>query len=143
MTLINDNALNLAGPCGIYCGNCRHYLARSKGLLQEKKLKHGCKGCRVQDKKCVWIKKDCELIRKNRIDFCYECEEFPCTSLEKLNQRHVKDYNVNLIDNSLRLKMIGAEQWLKEQEDLWSCSNCGGSFCVMDSECYDCRQKVD
>ena len=28
--------INLAGPCGFYCGTCRHYLARAKGLLQEK-----------------------------------------------------------------------------------------------------------
>jgi len=25
--------INLAGPCGFYCGTCRHYLARAKGLL--------------------------------------------------------------------------------------------------------------
>jgi hypothetical protein len=45
-----NHAIHLAGPCGYYCGGCRHYLARAKGLLKEKNLKHGCRDCRVQDK---------------------------------------------------------------------------------------------
>lgn len=134
---------NLAAPCGIYCGNCRHYLARAKGLLKEKKLKHGCKGCRAQDKKCSWIKRDCRLIRRNHIDFCHECKDIPCNNLKKLHQRHLQDYRVNLLDNLQRIKQVGPGQWLQEQEEKWRCPRCGGSFCIMDEECYDCRGKMD
>jgi hypothetical protein len=27
--------INLAAPCGFYCGTCRQYLAKAKGLLKK------------------------------------------------------------------------------------------------------------
>ncbi|MCP4216800.1 MAG: DUF3795 domain-containing protein [bacterium] len=143
MNDLKTDALNLAGPCGFYCGSCRHYLAREKGLLKEKKLKHGCKGCRVQDKKCSWVKKGCERLRKKQVDFCFQCPDFPCDNLKKLDRRHIRDDNISLIENSRRIRKIGAEKWLKEQEDKWKCPQCGGNICVMDNECYDCRRRID
>ncbi|UCF62513.1 MAG: DUF3795 domain-containing protein [Anaerolineaceae bacterium] len=130
--------INLAGPCGFYCGTCRHYLARSKGLLKEKNLKHGCKGCRIQDKNCTWIKRDCALIRKGQIAFCFECHDFPCANHKSLNERHLRDDAVDLVENLLRIKEVGAEKWLKEQEDEWRCPECGGNICITDRECFDC-----
>lgn len=134
----NIHRINLAAPCGFYCGTCRHYLAREKGLLEEKKLKHGCKGCRSQNKNCAWVKRDCEQLRKGRINFCYECREFPCANLGKLDQRHIRDDGLSLIDNLLLIQEIGVENWLREQEEEWKCPQCGSAVCVMDSECYDC-----
>lgn len=136
------NEINLAGPCGFYCGTCRHYLARSKGLLEERNLKHGCQGCRIQDKKCAWVKKDCVLLRKKQIDFCFECEDFPCDNLKELDQRHVRDDGVSLIGNLLRIKEIGVEKWLEEQEKAWTCPQCSGNLCVIDKQCYDCGYKI-
>jgi len=143
MSRQKHHEINLAGPCGFYCGTCRHYLAREKGLLKEKKLKHGCKGCRIQDKKCSWVKRDCTLLRKKQVSFCFECKDFPCDNLKKLDQRHRLDDNVSLIDNLRLIQKIGPEQWLIEQKDAWSCPNCGGAICVMDRECYDCHNKID
>lgn len=135
--------LNLAGPCGFYCGTCRHYLARSRGRLKEKKLKHGCKGCRVQDKKCAWIKRDCELIRKKQMSFCFECKDFPCDNLKKLDERHRRDDNVSMIENLGRIQKIGPQKWLEEQEAQWKCPKCGGHLCVEDNECFDCWYKFE
>jgi len=130
--------INLAGPCGFYCGTCRHYLARAKGLLKEKNLKHGCRGCRIQDKTCAWVKRDCARLRKKQITFCFECDEFPCANLLELDGRHVRDDGISLIDNLLRIKEVGVERWLEEQEDACRCSECGGRVCVIDGACYDC-----
>jgi len=135
--------INLAGPCGFYCGACRHYLARAKGLLKKKHLKHGCKGCRIQDKNCAWVKRDCALLRKKQVEFCFECSDFPCANLKKLNQRHIRDDNISLIDNLLRIKEIGVYKWIEEQEKKWKCPQCGGNICAMDKECCDCGQLVD
>ena len=139
MDRLDMEEINLAGPCGFYCGTCRHYLTRSKNQLKEYGLKDGCQGCRIHDKKCASIKKHCELIGKNKIDFCFECDDFPCEHLEKLNSRHIRDDNINMIENLLRIKEIGAKQWLSEQEEKWSCQSCGGNVCVMDKKCYDCE----
>ena len=46
------------------------------------------------------------------------------------------------IDNLLRIKKVGAKQWLKEQEAKWKCPKCGGNICIIDKECYDCRYKI-
>ncbi|MFC1583984.1 DUF3795 domain-containing protein [Fibrobacterota bacterium] len=135
--------LTLAGPCGFYCGTCRHYLARAKGMLKEKNLKHGCRGCRIQEKRCAWIKRDCALVRKHQIEFCFQCGDFPCANLKKLDERHVRDDNMSLIDNLLRIQKIGPERWLREQEDRWRCPACGGTIGVMDGECYDCGKEAD
>ncbi len=141
MSESDDLKLNLAGPCGFYCGTCRHYLARSKGRLADKKLKHGCKGCRVQNKRCSWIKRDCALVRKRQVTFCFECDEFPCADLKKLDARHVADDGISLIENLRRIERVGAECWLEEQSEKWRCPDCGGKICVMDGECYDCLKR--
>lgn len=130
--------LNLVAPCGIYCGTCRHYLAREKGRLTEKHLKHGCRGCRARDKNCTWIRKICPPLRKKEREFCFACDNFPCENLRKLDERHVRKENVSPIENLLRIREIGAEKWLEEQEQKWLCPECGGAFCSTDRECYDC-----
>lgn len=140
-TMIRE--INLAAPCGIYCGTCRHYLARSKGLLKERGLKHGCAGCRIQDKNCAWVKKDYALLRKKEIDFCFECKDFPCVNLKKLDQRHSRNYKVSLVDNLLEIEKISVKQWLKEQENKWRCPEYRGHMCVHDRECYDCGYKIN
>ena len=134
---------NLAAPCGIYCGFCRQYLVLKKGLFEEKGLKIGCKGCRIRNKKCTFIRRDCSPLLNNEIDFCYECEAFPCENLDKLNDIYVKRYSINLIDNLKRIKEIGVDNWLQEQQKLYTCPECGGEVCIHDSECYECGKKLN
>ncbi|MFX0142489.1 MAG: DUF3795 domain-containing protein [Candidatus Hodarchaeota archaeon] len=134
---------NLAAPCGIYCGFCRQYLVLKKDLFEEKGLKLGCKGCRIRNKKCAFIRRDCPPLLKNEIDFCHECEEFPCENLENLNYIYVERYSVNLINNLKRIQEIGAGKWLEEQNKLYTCPNCGGEICIHDKECYDCGNNVN
>jgi len=102
-----------------------------------------CKGCRIQDKNCAWIKRDCAQVRKKQIVFCFECKDFPCGNLKKLADRHLRDDQISLLDNLLRIRKIGAEKWLKEQEAEWRCPECEGNVCVMDRKCYDCGYEID
>ena len=137
------NEKNLAAPCGVYCGACRSYLLLKKDLLEEKGYKSGCNGCRIRNKKCSYIKRDCALIRKNEIEFCYECDTFPCSNLKKLDDMYFKRYGVSQIKNLKRLQAVGFEQWIKEKEKLYQCPDCGGEICVHDAECYDCGNKLN
>ena len=117
--------MNLVAPCGMYCGTCRSYLILKKNLFEEKGRKSGCKGCRIRNKNCSFIKRDCALIRKKEIDFCYECESFPCSNLKRIDEGYSERYNVSFISNLERLQEVGLEQWLKEKEDLYRCPECG------------------
>jgi len=134
---------NLAAPCGIYCGACRSYLIQKKQLFKEKNRKGGCLGCRIRDKNCSFIKRDCSKIRKNEFEFCNECENFPCPNLERIDNIYVTRYNVSPIKNLKRLQQVGFESWLKEKEKLYKCLGCGGEICVHDAECYDCGIKIN
>lgn len=76
---------DLAAPCGLYCGSCRQYLAKREGLLKKTGLKQGCDGCRIRDKTCTFIKRDCISLRKKELDFCFECKDYPCDNLNALD----------------------------------------------------------
>jgi len=52
-------------------------------------------------------------------------------------------FNVDLVDNLLRIKKIGVKEWLEERENKWRCPVRGGNICVHDRECYDCGYKID
>lgn len=134
---------NLAAPCGIYCGACRQYLLEKKDLLEKRGYKQGCKGCRIRNKICAFIRRDCIALRKNKLEFCYECEKFPCQKLQKLDIHYQERYSVNMINNLKRNKEIGVKKWLKEQKKLYTCPKCGGEICVHDAECFDCGNKIN
>ena len=134
---------NLAAPCGMYCGTCRSYLLLKKDLFEERGYKSGCTGCRIRNKKCTFIRRDCPQLRKNEIEFCFECKQFPCSNLKKLDIRYKEKYNVSFINNLKRNKKVGVEEWLKEQKKLYKCPDCGGEICVHDEECYDCGKKIN
>lgn len=133
--------------CGLYCGACfimNSYRQNRNDCLpdewispiHDKEIKcHGCKsdlvfencrGCRIRT--CAQAKK---------IEFCNECSEFPCekiNNLKKLNLAHLKV----AIHNLEIIKEIGIQEWLKQQEKRWMCSNCGYSFSWYEKKCTEC-----
>ncbi len=127
----------LVSRCGLYCGACRSYLLLKKGLLEQKGYKKGCKGCWVQNKNCAFIKKKCARLR-NEIDYCFECDRFPCQILKPLDTRYRQKYGVSLIKNLERMRETGVDKWGEEQQQLYKCKKCGGEICVHDDECFDC-----
>ena len=129
---------DLAAPCGIFCGACRSYLLLKKDLLEKKGYKTGCKGCRVRNKNCAFIKRDCPYLKKKEVQYCFECVRFPCQNLIKINNTYKEKYSVSLIKNLERMREVGVEKWLSEQQALYKCIKCGGEVCVHDEECFDC-----
>ncbi|MFX1479727.1 MAG: DUF3795 domain-containing protein [Promethearchaeota archaeon] len=134
---------NLAAPCGIYCGACRQYLLWKKDLLKERGYKMGCKGCRIRNKNCAFIRRDCLTLKKKQLEYCYECEQFPCQNLQKINSQYQERWSVNLIENLKRIEEIGIEKWLQEQKELYTCPECEGEICIHDTECYDCNMIIN
>lgn len=81
----------LVAPCGIDCGLCELYTCRddqqmyayllSKGIPQEKLP---CDGCRDIKGQCPVIGGTCATYlcaTEKKIDFCFDCTEFPCSKL--------------------------------------------------------------
>jgi hypothetical protein len=127
----------LVAPCGMNCAVCSNYLAlqndvRAKGV----KLPY-CKGCRPRNKQCSFVKKKCEKLMKNNVDFCYECTEFPCELIRKITKGYEK-YKVNMVENLYFIKEHGLDKFLESQKEKWRCPECGDLICCHNGICYHC-----
>ena len=127
----------LVAPCGINCGLCIRYIATLQGKNQELKMPK-CMGCNPSKKKCAFIKGHCELLRLNKIKFCYERNSFPCKRLETLNRRYTSRYQTSLVNNLNEIRENGIDAWHKNQEKLWCCPSCGGIISVHTRKCHKC-----
>jgi hypothetical protein len=132
---------DLVAPCGINCGVCKRYLGTMTGIAQKQGL-ITCTGCRPGNKKCNFTEGgcelQCELLCENKLDFCFECEIFPCPKLQKIIQRYSTKYNVSVIDNLSEIKKSGLDRWLEREEEKWKCPKCGGLIAVHNRMCYNC-----
>lgn len=119
--------------CGIDCFNCEFYYTNidsffekmsedrkagfaSRGMTKEKLL---CKGCRTSG--CTMIAGKCETlecVKSKKLDFCFECGDFPCTKLQPLAEgadrypHNLKVYNLATIKNK------GLEKWASEVTEI-------------------------
>jgi hypothetical protein len=128
----------LIAPCGINCGICSAYLAltsdiRSRGI----KLTY-CAGCRPRRKNCAFIKKRCDRLQDNRVQYCYECEDFPCRNLKHIDKRYREYYRMSMIANLEYIRKNGMERFLKKEAEKWRCPECGGVICCHNDICYSC-----
>jgi hypothetical protein len=134
----NFKPSELISPCGMNCATCIAYFGYT---MNGKKRKHTCLGCRLIDKKCAFIKKNCAKLSKKQIEFCFECSSFPCKDLDKLDKRHREDYGHSLIENLKQIQQNGLEAFLEKEQEKWKCATCGGTVCVHNKKCYKCNSK--
>ncbi len=130
------NNKTLIGPCGMNCAICSRYLS-SKNKIDYKEVKIPyCSGCRVKNK-CAFQKK-CNLLNENKINFCFECNDFPCERLQKLDDRYRANYKMSMINNLKFIKQNGISKFLKIEKEKWQCSSCKGLTCCHNGLCFKC-----
>lgn len=122
-------------PCGMNCMVCYKHCYHKKacdGCLKsdEGKPKH-CRKCRI---------KDC-IIEKN-ISYCYECTSYPCKQIKALEKSYNTRYNASLIENSEAVKKQGLSAFMEQQQDAYTCPDCGGIMSIHDRECSECQYKT-
>ncbi len=127
--------------CGLYCGACPSF------------LKSTCLGCRSDDKsqnrKSKWsckIRNCC--IDEKKIEYCGKCNEFPCKEIKrKIIESHKGDpkfnYRHKVPENMVEIKELGLENWSQQQEQLWSCSDCGQKIIFYYYKCNRCGKEND
>ena len=126
----------LIAPCGADCRVCVAYFGYT---MNNKERKHPCPGCRFRGSLCAFIKKHCSQLATNQIEYCFECQVFPCEKLEALDKRYRKKYGMSMIENLNFIRDNGVEQFLKIEAERWKCPNCGGVICVHNKTCYSCQ----
>jgi hypothetical protein len=131
-----DIAIITLAPCGMNCSVCYAHLRK----------KNRCQGCRGQEEcqpaYCRRCKiRNCAISRG--IDFCYECVSFPCTAIKQIDKRYRLRYQVSLIENAIRVKTVGVEQFLLEEKQKWTCTECGGVISLHDRVCSVCGREME
>ncbi len=100
----NNEAKNLIGCCGLYCGLCNKYQSKAPSR---------CIGCKLgeQHSWCsIW---NC-CVKKHGFETCTECEEvFRC---EIFLRRKIAEW-IPAADNLRQIKEVGLENWLNEQRE--------------------------
>ena len=129
----------LIAPCGMNCAICSSYLAMKNNLKVKGIHKSYCIGCRPKDKKCAFIKKRCQLLMNDKVKYCYECKNFPCHSLQTIDARYRKNYNMSMIENLKFIKETGITKFLMKEAKKWECPKCKEIICCHNGLCFNCE----
>ena len=125
----------MLAPCGITCAVCYVHLRQKKPCLgcqgrDASKPEH-CRKCKI---------KDCAT--SQGLDFCFECPTFSCATIKWLDKSYRQRYQVSLIENAVRIRTVGAEQHLREENEKWTCAQCGGVVSLHDRACSECGNET-
>ena len=119
--------------CGVVCFACPSFNKTCKGCRSEEKQKRTSKfGCKIRI---------CSLSEK-KVQFCSECEEFPCKIVtKKLQTTHQGEkkyaYRCEIEKNLQLIQDLGIEEGLKKLNERWSC-DCGGRIQFYAYTCAKC-----
>ena len=129
---------SLVAPCGMNCNICAAYLAVTHDVKSKGIRMMYCVGCRPRNKACAFLKKKCDLLRKDEVRYCFECKDFPCEPLSAIDARYRKQFRMSEIENLQRIRDEGIEAFLMAEEEKWRCPNCGGVISCHNGICFDC-----
>jgi hypothetical protein len=132
----------LIAPCGMNCAICRAYLAYTHGIPRKKGKITYCAGCLPRGKNC-YIKQGCKKLSKHQIQSCSECDTIPCEKLAHLDKRYRERHNMSMVENLKLIKTKGLNEFLKNQQEKYTCPNCGDIICVHDAKCLACGYKIE
>jgi hypothetical protein len=121
---------NLTAPCGKDCFNCPLYIGEEnkenrKKFLERKNIsddKYRCKGCRENKGYCpgleiLGINPNCKTykcVEEHKVEYCFECSEFPCQKLQPVSDRAEHVPHALKICNLVMIQKMGLEKWAKE-----------------------------
>ncbi|MGD8505224.1 MAG: DUF3795 domain-containing protein [Candidatus Bathyarchaeota archaeon] len=128
----------LIAPCGMVCSVCSGYLALKHDVKEKGVRMAYCKGCRPRNKECAFLKKRCELLLNKNVEFCYECEDFPCKNLKHIDSRYQTFFHMSLIANLQFIQEHGIDEFLENQRKKWQCPDCGEVLCCHNGICFNC-----
>jgi hypothetical protein len=127
----------LDGYCGSYCGACPDLLATRAGTAENR-----CGGCKSDVVHPGWCSichlKSCA--REKKIDWCYQCEEYPCKKITAFFEDPEYPYHREAADYQQMIKTQGKAIWLEKMKKRWSCGKCGTAAAWWDLTCEECGE---
>ena len=156
---------HLAAVCGTFCGACPAYLAKHSDeaqikMRQQKRASSGmvktnkaipnpawmdgilCDGC-LSGGQIAFHCQRCAMkvcaANKEGVTHCSDCNELPCyriTNMVNTGLLHRAEYLPNLE----KIREVGAQEWVKAEEERWRCPQCGLPMSWYDAECVRCGE---
>ncbi len=122
-----ETAERMTSPCGLPCFHCLVHLASNnpeiKKMVAESlnvpEEKAACDGCRPSNGICKILKQDeqCKIYqctKTKKINFCYECEDFPCKRLHPYADNSQYPHNTKMYQLCM-IKKLGLKKWANEE----------------------------
>ena len=122
-----ESAKTMTSPCGLPCFHCPVYLAKENPEIREKLAtmlgvepeKASCNGCRSQMGRISFLnaEKTCKIFscaQEKDIDFCHECDEFPCERFQPYADKAQFPHNTKMYQLCM-MKKLGFEKWAMEE----------------------------
>ena len=124
----------LAAPCGLYCGACPVFRATASGdsaslqriaqTMDVSPEQVNCLGCLAEKGRPKILEgRVCPTYRccieQKGLQFCYQCQDFPCLKLAPCADRaQILPHN-NKVYNLVLMQKLGLEEWLNMAQELW------------------------
>jgi len=143
----NNHKKQLCATCGLFCPACSIYIGTKEepGRLKNIADRHQvspndleCNGCR-SEKRSYWCYEICQIkpcADKKGVDFCIECNEYPCNIIRDFQKE--RPHRIELWKAQDRIAKVGYLKWFDEMIDHYSCSNCHTINSAYDEVCRNC-----
>ncbi len=82
--------------------------------------------------------KTCPKRIENGWAFCYECDQFPCFLVKRLDKRYRLKYGTSAIENLRDIQEHGLEAFAAMDRQRWTCPQCGALMSMHRYECRSC-----
>lgn len=130
---------NMIAPCGLNCSIC------SQALRKE----NPCTGClgpnETKSEYCATMCKiaACETRKKLPDNFCDLCPQYPCKEMVEKEIWYANTYPMteSLMGNLAFIRKEGMTNFLKREQERWTCHKCNGIICVHTGICSCCEEK--
>ena len=122
-----ETAKKMTTPCGLPCFHCPAYLATKSDKIRKlvaqtlnvPEEKAACNGCRPSKGMISMLKpgEQCKIyqcITEKNIDFCFECEDFPCKRFQPYADKASFPHNTKMYQLCM-IKKLGLEKWANEE----------------------------
>ncbi len=135
----NEDSSWAISICGLNCAKCDIYAAghgnerlRDEIIDWFKKERNEivkpeqvrCEGCRGSIE--MHWSLDCRMLscaRSKGVNYCFECDDFSCEILNAFASDGVSHHR-RTVENLKRMKEMGIEEWIAEQERKGKCTFC-------------------
>lgn len=125
---------NFLAPCGMNCALCHAY----------QRKKNACAGCRAKAELVHTSCRNCAIAHCDlKTDYCNECEQYPCKQLSALDKRYRTKYRMSMISNLARIKEVGEDAFVVEQQEKYACPVCGKPRTVHNNYCIYCEESSE